>query len=87
MHKPHLVSDRDLVRLYQQGQQAAITEIIHRYKQKIYSSIFFLVRDKELSDVVLHHGQIDVPKRRAAELAGLALGQPPAAAEQGADLG
>jgi len=50
MHKPHLVSDRDLVRLYQQGQQAAITEIIHRYKQKIYSSIFFLVRDKELSE-------------------------------------
>ena len=50
MQQPHLLSDRDLVRLYQQGQQAAITEIIHRYKQKIYSSIFFLVRDKELSE-------------------------------------
>ena len=50
MQQPHLLSDRDLVRLYQQGQQAAITEIIHRYKQKIYSSIFFLVRDKEISE-------------------------------------
>jgi RNA polymerase sigma factor (sigma-70 family) len=50
MQKPHLMSDRDLVRLYQQGQQAAITEIIHRYKQKIFSSIFFLVRDRELSE-------------------------------------
>src|SRR6188768_2872714 len=50
MQKPHLVSDRDLIRLYQQGQQAAITEIIHRYKQKIFSSIFFLVRDRELSE-------------------------------------
>jgi len=50
MQKPHLISDRDLVRLYQQGQQAAITEIIHRYKQKIFSSIFFLVRDRELSE-------------------------------------
>ena len=50
MQKPHLMSDRDLVRLYQQGQQSAITEIIHRYKQKIFSSIFFLVRDRELSE-------------------------------------
>ena len=50
MQKPHLMSDRDLVRLYQQGQQAAITEIISRYKQKIFSSIFFLVRDRELSE-------------------------------------
>lgn len=50
MQNPHLMSDRDLVRLYQQGQQAAITEIVHRYKQKIFSSIFFLVRDRELSE-------------------------------------
>ncbi|MCX6291708.1 MAG: sigma-70 family RNA polymerase sigma factor [Bacteroidetes bacterium] len=44
------MSDRDLVRLYQKGEQQAIAELIHRYKQKIYSSIFFLVRKPELAE-------------------------------------
>jgi len=50
MQHPQLLSDRDLIGLYQQGNQAAISELIYRYKQKVYSSIFFLVRDKELSE-------------------------------------
>jgi len=50
MHQPHLVSDRDLVRLYQKGEEQAITELIHRYKQKIFTSIFFLVRKRELAE-------------------------------------
>lgn len=50
MQNPQLMSDRDLVRLYQKGEQQAIAELIHRYKQKIYSSIFFLVRKPELAE-------------------------------------
>ena len=44
------VSDRDLVRLYQKGNNEAITELIRRYKQKIFTSIFFLVRKRELAE-------------------------------------
>lgn len=50
MQQPHLMSDRDLVRLYQKGEEQAITELITRYKQKIFTSIFFLVRKQELAE-------------------------------------
>jgi len=50
MQQPQLMSDRDLVRLYQKGEEQAITELIHRYKQKIFTSIFFLVRKRELAE-------------------------------------
>ncbi len=50
MQKPQAMSDRDLVRLYQSGEEQAITELIHRYKQKIFTSIFFLVRKRELAE-------------------------------------
>lgn len=50
MQHPQLLSDRDLVRLYQKGEERAITELIHRYKQKIFTSIFFLVRKRELAE-------------------------------------
>jgi RNA polymerase sigma factor (sigma-70 family) len=50
MQQPQLMSDRDLVRLYQKGEEQAITELIHRYKSKIFTSIFFLVRKRELAE-------------------------------------
>ena len=46
----HLMEDKDLVGLYQAGDQNAITEIILRYKQRIFTSIFFLVKDRELAE-------------------------------------
>jgi RNA polymerase sigma factor (sigma-70 family) len=50
MQQTQLMSDRDLVRLYQKGEEQAITTLIHRYKQKIFTSIFFLVRKRELAE-------------------------------------
>jgi RNA polymerase sigma factor (sigma-70 family) len=50
MQHPQLMSDHDLVRLYQKGEDQAITELILRYKQKIFTSIFFLVRKQELAE-------------------------------------
>ena len=50
MQHPQLMNDRDLVRLYQKGEEKAITELILRYKQKIFTSIFFLVRKQELAE-------------------------------------
>ncbi len=45
-----VLEDKDLVRLYQQGDQAAISQLVHRYKSRIYSSIFFLVRKREVAE-------------------------------------
>ncbi|MBS1580037.1 MAG: sigma-70 family RNA polymerase sigma factor [Bacteroidetes bacterium] len=42
--------DTELIRLFQSGNQSALEVLINRYKDKIYSSIFFLVKDKQLSE-------------------------------------
>ncbi len=50
MTKLHLMDDKDLVGLYQKGNQEAISELIDRYKQRIHSTIFFLVKNTELTE-------------------------------------
>jgi RNA polymerase sigma factor (sigma-70 family) len=46
----HLMTDQDLVRLFQNGDEHAFEELLHRHKNKIFSTIFFLVRDRELAE-------------------------------------
>lgn len=50
MSKIPLMDDKDLVGLYQKGDQKAITELVHRHKQRIFSTIYFLVKDQELAE-------------------------------------
>jgi RNA polymerase sigma factor (sigma-70 family) len=50
MSQLQVMDDKDLVRLYQKGNQQAISELIDRYKQRIHSTIFFLVRNPELTE-------------------------------------
>ncbi|MFM7218385.1 MAG: RNA polymerase sigma factor [Bacteroidota bacterium] len=50
MANHQLLEDRELVRLYQQGDQVAISHLVARYKSRIYTSIFFLVRNRELAE-------------------------------------
>ncbi len=45
-----MMDDKDLVRLYQNGNQEAISELVNRYKQRIHSTIFFLVKNQELAE-------------------------------------
>ena len=50
MSKIPMMDDKDLVRLYQNGNQEAISELVNRYKQRIHSTIFFLVKKQELAE-------------------------------------
>jgi len=50
MSKIQMMDDKDLVHLYQKGNQEAISELVHRYKQRIHSTIFFLVKNQELAE-------------------------------------
>ena len=50
MSKIPMMEDKDLVRLYQNGNQEAISELVKRYKQRIHSTIFFLVKKQELAE-------------------------------------
>src|SRR4051812_25944145 len=50
MTNVHSLDDKELVHLYQKGDQQAITELVHRYKQRIHTTIFFLVKNQELAE-------------------------------------
>lgn len=55
--------DQELIILSREGNEKAITEIIHRYQNKVYTTIFYLVKDKYIAEdlfqetfiKILHH--------------------------------
>jgi RNA polymerase sigma-70 factor (ECF subfamily) len=50
MNHPHLMTDQDLVCLFQSGEEHAFAELLKRHKDRIYSTIYYLVRDKDLAE-------------------------------------
>ena len=50
MNHPHLMTDQELVYDYQNGNDHALAELLIRYKERIYSVIFYLVRRRELAE-------------------------------------
>ena len=50
MEKHHLLEDKALIALYQQGDQIAINQLVIRYKSRIFTSIYFLVKNRELAE-------------------------------------
>jgi RNA polymerase sigma-70 factor (ECF subfamily) len=44
------VSDQDLIRRYGSGQQAAMSVLMHRHKNRIFTTIYKLVRHQELAE-------------------------------------
>lgn len=45
-----LLSDTALIRSFQEGNAQALDKLIDRYKDKLYSTIFFLVKDQWIAD-------------------------------------
>ncbi len=60
MSKLSSMDDKDLVGLYQNGDQLAITELVHRYKQRIFSTIYFLVKNQELAEDIFQETFIKI---------------------------
>jgi len=48
--KMNPLTDTQLIRSFQDGDITALEELINRYKDRIYSSILFLVKDKYLAE-------------------------------------
>lgn len=46
----HQVSDAELIHAFLQGEEHALETLIHRYKDKIYTSIYMLVKDKFIAE-------------------------------------
>ena len=50
MNHHELMTDHELVSCYQKGNNEAMAELIIRYKERIYSVIYYLVRKPELAE-------------------------------------
>jgi RNA polymerase sigma factor (sigma-70 family) len=50
MQPTHQLSDSELIQAYLQGHGASLEALIYRHKDKIYTSIFVLVRDQYLAE-------------------------------------
>lgn len=44
------VLDNDLVRMFQAGDQHALETLLSRYKEKIFTNIYYLVKDRSLAE-------------------------------------
>ena len=44
------LSDQQLVQLYMEGNSAALSTLVVRYKSKLYTSIYLLIKDKYLAE-------------------------------------
>lgn len=44
------LTDEELIRLYQSGNDRAFTELVHRHKQRIFTTIMLLVKDRCLAE-------------------------------------
>src|SRR6185312_5572575 len=43
-------SDAELIHAYTHGNESALEVLIHRYKDKVYTSVYMLVKDKYLAE-------------------------------------
>ena len=53
-------SDQDLVRLYLNGEESVLEELLNRHKSKIYTSIYLLVKDQYLAEDIFQDAFIKV---------------------------
>lgn len=44
------LTDQDLIKRFADGQASAIEELVSRYKDRVYTSIYYLVKDKYLAE-------------------------------------
>ena len=50
MQNQTLLSDQQIVRMYMDGDSNALSTLVNRYKDKIFTSIYLLVKDKYLAE-------------------------------------
>jgi len=58
--KLQLDSDQDLVKLYLNGDESVLEELLRRHKSKIYTSIYLLVKDQQQAEDIFQDAFIRV---------------------------
>src|ERR1043165_9658909 len=54
------LSDQQLIHLYMDGNSEALSTLVYRYKDKIYTSIYLLVKDKYLAEDIFQDAFIRI---------------------------
>ncbi|MCD4774018.1 MAG: sigma-70 family RNA polymerase sigma factor [Bacteroidales bacterium] len=58
--KAQLVSDKELIRKYLDGNQIGLEKLIHRHKNRVFAYILMIVKDKQLADDIFQDTFIKV---------------------------
>jgi RNA polymerase sigma factor (sigma-70 family) len=58
--KAGVLSDQELVRLYLEGAEKAFEVLLQRHKRKVWSHIYLMVRDKEVTEDIFQEAFIKV---------------------------
>jgi RNA polymerase sigma-70 factor (ECF subfamily) len=54
------ISDHELVRLYQQGNEHCLEELVKRHQRSMYTAIYLLVRDRSLAEDIFQESFIKI---------------------------
>lgn len=54
------ISDQELVKLYQQGTESALNELVKRHKRSIFTAIYLLVKDRYLAEDIFQETFIKI---------------------------
>lgn len=54
------ISDQELVKLYQNGKESALNELVKRHKRSIFTAIYLLVKDRSLAEDIFQETFIKI---------------------------
>ncbi len=61
MHEPLLPKeDQQLVREYLAGNEAAFAELMNRHQNRIFTTVFFIVKDREMAEDIFQEAMIKI---------------------------
>ena len=55
-----ILSDQQLIHMYTGGNAEALSALVHRHKNKLYTSVYLLVKDKYLAEDIFHDAFIKI---------------------------
>ena len=61
----HQLSDAELIHSFLQGQDTALEVLVYRYKDKIYTAIYMLVKDKYTAEDIFQDAFLKMIKTMA----------------------
>ena len=59
-----IYSDEELIKLFQEGDEAAYVELVNRYKDRLYNFVYYFLGDSELSEDIVQETMIKLYQKK-----------------------